>query len=200
MFLVEKRWEILKILASKPSSPLEIAENLGTTVSYVSQQLKLLEAMGLISKEKTGAAEKGKPRSIYSIKNEFAYFSILSKNFSDKKLINLTDHHQSILNIWLLENSSFHYPIEKFFWEIESSLDKIEGIFLEQSFIPKIIVITSFAEIKKKIETILKKLDKKIEISYLNKPTFSDSSLNSILPLHDPNKILLQLKEAQIKN
>jgi len=86
MFLVEKRWEILKILADRPSSPIELAEKLGTTVSYVSQQLKLLEAMNLIRKEKTGIAEKGKPRSVYSIQNELVYLTLLTKNNSGKSL------------------------------------------------------------------------------------------------------------------
>ena len=53
-FLSTPRWEILQILAEKPSSPIEIAEKLGTTVSYASQQLTLLSAAGIVFKKKTG--------------------------------------------------------------------------------------------------------------------------------------------------
>ena len=58
-FLASPRWEILKIISEKPSSPIEIAKKTKTTVSFISQQLKLLEAARIVSKEKTGAFEKG---------------------------------------------------------------------------------------------------------------------------------------------
>jgi len=52
--LSSARWDILKIISEKPSSPIQIAEKLNTTVSHVSQQLRLLEAAGLVTKKKTG--------------------------------------------------------------------------------------------------------------------------------------------------
>ena len=64
-FLASPRWEILKIISERPSSPIEIGEKTKTTVSFVSQQLKLLEAAQIVSKEKTGAFEKGKPRNLF---------------------------------------------------------------------------------------------------------------------------------------
>ena len=84
-FLAEPKWEILKIICDKPSSPIEIAKITKTTVSYVSQQLKLLEAIGIVKKTKTGAYEKGKPRNVFSISEEFAYVSVLANGYSDKE-------------------------------------------------------------------------------------------------------------------
>lgn len=197
MFLVEKRWEILRILAERPSSPIELAEKLNTTVSYVSQQLKLLEAIGLVAKEKTGVAEKGKPRSVYSIQNELVYLTLLTKNNSGKKLIYLTPHHESILNIWLLDDVTLHYPIEKFFWKLEDLLGEIEGVFIERGFVPKVLVLSGSKEVKTKVDSFVKEFDKKISCSIITKNSLSNFSLDSLITLHDPNHILNELKEIQ---
>ena len=197
MFLVEKRWEILRILAERPSSPIELSERLGTTVSYVSQQLKLLEAVGLVIKEKTGVAEKGKPRSVYSIKNELVYLTLLTKNNSGKKLVYLTPRHQGILNIWLLDDITLHYPIEKLFWKLEDLLGEIDGVFIERGFVPKVLFIAGSKEVKTKIDSIAKEFGKKIGYSYVTKSSLSTISPEILLPLHDPHNILNELKEVQ---
>lgn len=83
-FLASPRWEILKIISEKPSSPIEIAKKTKTTVSFISQQLKLLEAARIVSKEKTGAFEKGKPRNLFSISKDVVYLTMLTKGFGEK--------------------------------------------------------------------------------------------------------------------
>ena len=70
-FLASPRWEILSLISERPSSPIELAEKTKTTVSFVSQQLKLLEAAQIVKKTKTGAFEKGKPRNLFSISQDF---------------------------------------------------------------------------------------------------------------------------------
>ena len=98
------RWKMLEFLMKQPSSPLELSLKMKTSVAYISQQLKLLEAVGLVSKERTGLAERGKPRTLFSITKELAHISVLSKNATVKKLLALTDYHKSIINIWLVDN------------------------------------------------------------------------------------------------
>ena len=117
-FLGEKRWEILVIIARSPSSPMELSERLSTTVSYISQQLKLLEAAGLVGKMRTGAAEKGKPRNIYFLKDELTSFSILTKEIAEKKTIYLSPYHKSVLAIWTIDDSIFHESYSRFFMRI----------------------------------------------------------------------------------
>jgi hypothetical protein len=156
--------------------------------------------MGLIIKEKTGVAEKGKPRSVYSVKNELVYLTLLTKNNSGKKLIYLTPHHQGILNIWLLDDITLHYPIEKLFWKLENLLGEIEGVFIEQGFVPKVLFISGSKEVKTKVDSIIKTLDKKISCSFVTKGSLSNLPLESLLPIHDPNNILYELKEAQKKS
>jgi predicted transcriptional regulator len=122
-FLSSQRWEILQILAQRPASPVEIAEMLKTTVSYVSQQLKLLDAAGIVSKKKTGASERGKPRSLFSISTELAYLSILTNGFSEKKSIPITPDKLAIIKIWISCPESLHESAQKFYFRIKDEVE-----------------------------------------------------------------------------
>ena len=131
-FLASPRWEILNMITDNPSSPMEISEQIGTTMSFISQQLKLLEAAGLVKKEKTGAVDKGKPRSIFSVSQESVYLIPLAKNFSEKKLVALSPEKKIVLKIWETSNSKFHPILENFFWtKLQSKLDKIKSIHIK---------------------------------------------------------------------
>lgn len=188
----------MKIIAEMPSSPIEIAEKLNTTVSYISQQLKLLEVANLVVKTKTGFAEKGKPRNLYDISSEFLYLASLTKQGSSKKLLHLTEYHKSILNIWLLDDTSLHYPIEKLFWKLDENLGEIEGIFLERGFVPKILVVSGSKEVKNTIDSFVKKFDKKISYSFIQKSSLSKVSIEALISLYDPNDFLGELKGGKI--
>lgn len=169
MFLTSPRWEILQIIAKNPSSPVELAEKLGTTVSYISQQMRLLEVAGLVNKKRTGAVEKGKPRTLFSISNELFYVISLTKDFSQKKLIK-ADYHKDILKIWNIEDVGLHFYVERLYWKLQESIECINGIFLEKEPPYKIIIVTENSKIKKELENFVKKLDRKLEISFVNKP------------------------------
>jgi predicted transcriptional regulator len=127
-FLGEKRWDILKIIARSPASPMELAERLSTTVSYISQQLKLLEAAGLVGKTRTGAAEKGKPRNIYFLEDEFVHLSILSNEIAAKKKLKLNLYNKAIISIWSIDNEIFHEPYQRFFNRVLDFSKDIEEV------------------------------------------------------------------------
>jgi hypothetical protein len=193
-FLTYPRWEILQIIAEKPSSPVEIAEQLKATVSYASQQLKLLDAAGLLVKSKTGAAEKGKPRTLFALSSEFLYLSILAHGLTEKKLIYLTNYHKNILKIWLLRDSSYHYYIEKLFWRLEGSLNELEGIFLETKTIPRVIVVSDSKKLKSDIDTFIKSFDKSVDYSFISLGQIKKLPVEGLISLHDPKNIIEQLK------
>jgi predicted transcriptional regulator len=179
-FLGEKRWEILEMIAGSPSSPIEISEKLGTTVSYVSQQLKLLEVSGFLKKEKTGLAEKGKPRNIYSINTEFFSYTLLDRHRAIKKQIDLDDHKKIILNIWSLESSK-NNSFEKFVLGLDSSLKDINGLFLKRGTKEKLIVFSGKKEIDKKVGQALKSASLEIDFEVIEEfdPLyFSDKYFN----------------------
>lgn len=200
LFLSSPRWEILQILAKTPSSPVEIAEKLNTTVSYISQQLKLLDAANLLTKVKTGASLKGKPRSLFSLSNEFFYLTILSKDLTCKKLLPLTDHHKIILNIWSIKDSNLHYYFEKTYWELEEDIDEIDAIYITNPDIdPEMIVVTESKKIKLKIENYIKNLKKQIKVSFINRSSIKKSSNSEIIFVYDPKLILKDLKGGELK-
>lgn len=177
--LSSARWDILKIISEKPSSPIQIAEKLNTTVSHVSQQLRLLEAAGLVTKKKTGETEKGKPRTLFSISKDMLYLIAITKKFSGKKLLFLDKCHEIILKIWMIENQKLHHPLEKFFWKIEKFLGDIEAIILDESGIsPKIIIVSSKLT-KSKIETEIKDLKEKINFVLIKNSEISKLSFDS---------------------
>lgn len=181
-FLSSPRWEILKILSKSPSSPTKIAEILNVTIAYVSQQLKLLDAAGFISKTKTRASEKGKPRSLFRINEDIIYLIALTKNFSGKKLVRATDYHRNILKIWLIPDSSLHYYFEKLYLKIEEDKSDIEYLFLDISS-PKFVVVSESKSLKVKIENYLLKFDRKITCSFVSKNKLKNN--DTLLSLYD---------------
>jgi len=95
--LTGTKWEILKLLAEKKLSPLEIAKKLNTTIANISQQIRLLQTAGLVKKEKTSAVKAGKPRTLFSISHDYAMVIVFSDGFAQKKLIKLTKEQKAQL-------------------------------------------------------------------------------------------------------
>jgi predicted transcriptional regulator len=189
------RWRILEILARNPSSPLEIAKNVNTSVAYVSQQLKLLEVAGLIQKQKTGAAEKGKPRTLFSISQEIFYITALIKNFPAKKIFHLNDYRKVILRIWLLDNPDLHYYIEKFYWAIENDLKDVKAIFFD-TLKSRLIVMSDSKKIRQKAGSFFAS-KKKIECSILPLSEIKRISYAGLIPIYDPESIFAGHKELK---
>jgi len=200
-FLSSPRWEVLQILAEKPSSPVEIAEKLNTTVSYASQQLKLLDAAGIVVKKRTGAAKRGKPRSLFNISNELLYLTALTRDFSEKKLIKITEHHKAILKIWMLEDASLHYYFEKIFWKLSEDLGELEGIFInKEGAVPEFIIVSDSKKLKSKIESFVKNFEKTIQISFIQKNQLKKFSRDFLVFLHDPLNLIQKLKGGDLKD
>ena len=124
----EQKWNILRSLSSERLSPLQLADKLNTTIANISQQLRLLQAANLVKKEKIKNRDKGKPRTLFSLTEDCAYLIPTMQNFTDKKLLRVTEHHKTILKIWFLENQELHLFIEKLYWKIEPHLKEVQAI------------------------------------------------------------------------
>ncbi len=170
-FLASPRWDILKIIIQKPSAPIEIAEQIQATTSFVSQQLKLLEAAGLVKKQKTGAFEKGKPRSLFSISQESLYIIPLAKNAPDKTLLTLSKENKAIINIWCLENEQLQIPLQKFFWLLQPHLEKIDNISIyTKSLTPKVYITSSDKSLTHKINETQKNIEDPLVFQVISSP------------------------------
>jgi predicted transcriptional regulator len=200
LYFGSPRWRILEIIAREPSSPVEISLQIQTSVSYVSQQLKLLEAAGLVVKKRTGTVDKGKPRTVYSLSKELFHLTLLSNQLSAKKLIYLTEFHKTILRIWLLEDSELHYYIEKLYWKLEEDLDVIEGIFVDlSSRKPRVLVISDSKKVKPKIDSFSKDAEKKLDCQIVRNTELKKISPEFLHPIYDPIQMILGIKEKNMK-
>ncbi|MEK6946648.1 MAG: winged helix-turn-helix domain-containing protein [Nanoarchaeota archaeon] len=189
----DQKWNILKCLSENKYSPIQLAEKLNTSTANISQQMRLLEAANLVKKEKIKNRDKGKPRTLFSLTEDYAYLIPAMNGFADKKLLKVQDHHKIILKIWFLENPDLHPQLEYLCWKIEPYLANIDAIAVNKS--SKIVIIVS-----NKRDEIMKIAEKNKSInvevfsieeaeSYLKhgkKPLFSIIDLAII---HDRNKI-----------
>ncbi|MBI4154007.1 winged helix-turn-helix transcriptional regulator [Candidatus Woesearchaeota archaeon] len=128
---VESKWGILKSLAEKGMSPLELAHALNTTISNVSQQLRLLEMAGLVEKEKVQNRDKGKPRAIYSISEDYLYLILVSKSSARKQLLLLSPVQMMLLNVWLNFGKDDHYFLERFCLYAEEAFTSMKALGVE---------------------------------------------------------------------
>lgn len=95
--LTGTKWDILELLSRKRLSPIEIAKDLNTTVANISQQLRLLQAAGLVKKERTGSAKPGKPRMLFSLSENYAFVAIVSKGLAKKALVRISSKEKEVL-------------------------------------------------------------------------------------------------------
>ena len=94
------KWELLQLLAKKRQSPSELAKKLKTTIANVSSQLRLLQTAGLIKSEKARLG-KGKPRTVYSLADQFAFIVLLADGIAKAERIKLTTDQLKVLKKWL---------------------------------------------------------------------------------------------------
>ncbi len=191
-----QRWNILEIISKKPSSPLEISQILNTSVAYISQQLKLLEAANIVKKEKTGFIEKGKARNLYSPVKEIALLTVLEK-FSPKKItLELNDHQKFTLRVWALNSDEIAHTLQIIFWKIEEFIDDVEAICFDNQT-SKTYFLLKTKRSKSRFESLTKDIDTKIKVIISveeeNEKTISHFT-DSIIILYDPQSKILEKK------
>ncbi|MEM4625700.1 MAG: winged helix-turn-helix domain-containing protein, partial [Candidatus Pacearchaeota archaeon] len=179
------------ILAKEPSSPLEISKRINTSIAYVSQQLRLLEAGGLITKQKTGSSEKGKPRTVFSLSRELLQISVLMNKMPSRKIISLTDYHKLVLRIWQIDDSELHRYIEKFYFWIEEDISEISGIFVYLDKKPRILILSDSKKIRAKIDSFIKIVGDKFDFFISSRIDLRNFSLDRFYPIYDPKLLFL---------
>jgi predicted transcriptional regulator len=198
------KWDILSYLAKGKYSPLELSHKLKTTIANISQQLRLLEFAGIVKKEKVSQREAGKPRTLYFLADDFSHMILVMKNCAEKRLIPLTDHHKIIMRIWMIQDVSTHYFLEKFFWRIEHLMDQLKLILVDtKSTDLTIFIVSDQKDIEKKLQdtqiknmrgetkTIVVKslLEKDIGTAKLTREKLAELHV-----IHDPEGIMVTKK------
>ncbi len=95
--LTGSKWDILEKLSEKAMSPTELAKTLNTTIANISQQLRLLQAAGLVKKERARTLGPGKPRMKFSLHDDFAFIIVFSERLAKKKLIRIDPKQKEVL-------------------------------------------------------------------------------------------------------
>ncbi len=115
------KWNIIEQIAQAPKSPFELAQSLGTSIANISIQLRLLEMGNVVTKQRISNAKAGKPRILYSLKQDFLFVTSASKTSQLKSEISLDNDKQFILNVWRLPAEvqpiyvSLYYAHKSFF-------------------------------------------------------------------------------------
>lgn len=186
------KWDMLKALEATSKSPFELAERSNTSVSNVSQSLRLLEMAGIVRSERVGNRDKGQPRVLYSIVGNSAYLIVTAKGFVEKKQVTLDDHKKIILRVWFYENESWQPYMLKAVTELLGELESINGIFLDKksnSEIKLIIVPGKGAKKEYKDQTItISGASRKIKFSTMDEKQASKDSA-SLYVIYDPLKL-----------
>lgn len=175
------KWEILKVLAKGRNSPLELARETKTSIANISQQMRILELANIVKSERVGNRERGEPRLLYSLTGPLSYIITTTPGFVDKKPLFMTPHHEATMRIWFLKDESTHYYLQKFFWEIEPKLEKIDSIIVKPEYSKiKIFIISDDNDIKKDVKSRdirkTKTESRRLEIS-----VFSKNNLQNLL-------------------
>jgi hypothetical protein len=119
------KWELLKEVSYKPVSPTELAITTKTSLSNIIQQLKLLEAYNLVRKEKsTEKSSGGKPKTMYSLSNEFVFAAIVKQGLVEKKFYKIEGMSKVFFNILFIAGIEDLFFIMKFSMKHEDLLFK----------------------------------------------------------------------------
>ncbi len=116
---LDSKWQILTELSHTSLSPTELAKKTGTSVANISVQLRLLEALDFIEKEKLSNVARGEPRKLFSLKKEFAYLILGTKSVSGKKMFRLDSENMPFFTLWLINETNIPYVLMKLFLDNE---------------------------------------------------------------------------------
>jgi DNA-binding transcriptional ArsR family regulator len=125
--LTSSRWQLLKELAQEEQSATELADTLGTSVSNVTQQLKILEAYNIIISRKSVEKVVGKPKIIYSIKDDIVYAAMLKNGKAEKKIFKLEGFNGFLYNMIFTTGADDSFYILKFMLKHEELLKRCKA-------------------------------------------------------------------------
>ncbi len=167
---------------------MQLAQLCGTTMANVSQQLRLLEAADLVGKKKVRNRERGKPRTLFSLADDYAYVVSLMGNFAGKKLIRLTKNTKQFFRILSIDDAQQRERVEKTYFGIHHYLDKAQALAVDLSSAqaPVILIVTNDKEIYQQLARTVGviPLSEKKAAEYMK-----NNDPKKILQLDDPHQI-----------
>jgi DNA-binding transcriptional ArsR family regulator len=212
--LSNNRWVILKEIAETPQSPSDLALKTSTSLSNITQHLKLLEAYKIVRKDKSEEKNAGKPRTIYSLNVELAYALVLKEGKAERKIFNIDSSNNMFFDVLFSMNHDDLMFMLKFIFKYEEVLKKCKAIgFLKSTkeSIELFLVTDHLDEIRSKFSNIfiednhgkIKKIinwsHNKFEVNegLHRKDKYYMDMIKNIQIIHDSQNILSHLKEVR---
>ena len=207
------KWDILKALSKGKKSPLELARETKTSIANISQQLRMLELANIVKSERVSNRERGEPRLLYTLSGPLSYLITTSPDFVDKKQLVLSLYHEVILRIWFIRDESAHYYLEKFFWEIEQKIERIDMMLVKADHARiTVIILSKDMALKKELKSReirkSKTEGRRVEIFVLTKDEFLNelvkgarfSLKEEFNVIYDPNQLFEKIRrESEVK-
>lgn len=184
------KWMILEEISRESQSPLQLAEKLNTSIANISQQLRLLEVAGIVTRKRLPQRARGKPRVIFSINGDLGYLICAADGFAEKKLLNLNEDHIFILRVWFIDDKSLHEELEKLYWRLKPHLGSVQAVATNGSEL--------FVYVKKDKHDVISKIKKdgsalnKLKLSVEDETQIKKVDVESLDVLYDPEKLLLK--------
>lgn len=212
--LSNNRWVILKEIAESPQSPSDLALKTNTSLSNITQHLKLLEAYKIVRKDKSEEKNTGKPRTIYSLNVELAYALVLKEGKAERRVFNIDSNNNMFFNVLFSINHEDLMFMLKFIFKYEEILKKCKAIgFLKSSkdSIELFLITDHIDEIRSKFSNIFvddyhgkaKKIinwshnEFEINEGLHRKDKYFMDMINNVQVIHDPHNILSHIKEVR---
>jgi predicted transcriptional regulator len=187
------KWDILKCLEAGKKSPIDLAKETNTSVANISQQLRLLELAGFVKSERVSNRDKGLPRILYSVSDNHSYIVASTPGFVDKKFLILQEYQKVTLRIWFLDNVAIQRYIERFFWTIEKSLEKLDVIAIDAKDFSnvKVAMVTNNADLKKMKDVTIEGQNGNVKFSVIFiKEQDAKKSLSNHYIIYDPKNLV----------
>jgi len=212
--LSNNRWIILKEIAESPQSPSDLALKTNTSLSNISQHLKLLEAYKIVRKDKSEEKNTGKPRTIYSLNVELAYALVLKEGKADRRVFNIDSNNNMFFNVLFSITPEDLMFMLKFIFKYEEVLKKCKSIGLLKSTkesIELFLITDHIDEIRAKFSNIFiddyhgktKKIinwshnEFEINDGLYRKDKYFMDMIKNVQIIHDPHNILTHIKEIR---
>lgn len=183
------KWMILKEISRHSQSPLQLAEKLNTSIANISQQLRLLEAAGIVKKQRVPERARGKPRVMFSLVDDFGYLIAATDGFAEKRLLSLSEYHKFVLRVWFVEDSALHEEIMKFYWKIKPNISQIKAI---ATYGSNLVVFTKKSDVVSKLRKESSALKKLKLLAKTEDEAKKVRATEELHVLYDPEKMLLK--------
>ena len=208
---LSNKWTLLKEIAEMPQSPSDLALKTNTSLSNVTQQLKLLEAYKVVRKEKSEERNTGKPRTIYYLNTELSYGIVLKNGRAERKLFYIDHSNEMFFNIVFGMHPDDLMFVIKFSFKYEDVLRKCKAIgFLKSTreSIELFLITDQLEEIRSKFSNIFiddqygktKKIvnwshnEFEINEGLHHKDKYFMDMIKNVQIIHDPGNILAHIK------